>query len=133
MQNSQALEAKVTFLFIHHLQNWLSKECNLKKLEASSMLMMIYPEEGKLELVTNNADMHDENLVPKLHISGKLYQKVLHSYMCTSCAGLLYKKVRKGTQENKEREIKTQLTIHSNLLSETGLVVNEIYYWGDCS
>jgi len=43
--------------------------------------------------------------------------------MCTLCAGLLYKEVRKGTQENKERQIKTQLTLHLNLLSETGLVV----------
>jgi len=43
--------------------------------------------------------------------------------MCASCAGLLYKEVRKGARQNKERKIKRQLTKYiSNLLSDTGLV-----------
>jgi len=78
----------LAFLFIHHLQNWrnsLVKNAQRqlkiqglqwdpkKKLEESSMLMMIYTEEGNLELATNTTDKHDENLAPKLHISSKLY------------------------------------------------------------
>ena len=89
LQNSLAVEANVRFS-IHSpsskLEKPLSKEClktvkkiqglqwdPKKKLEESSMLMMIYTEEGNLELVTNTTDKHDENLVPKLHISIKLY------------------------------------------------------------
>jgi len=94
VENSLAVEDNVNFS-VHSppntLEKRLSKQCfkvnrafqglrwePKERLKASSMLMMIYSEEGDMEFVTDN--ITDENLVPKLHISGKL-----HNYVWYSC------------------------------------------------
>ena len=76
------------------------------------MLMMIYSEEGELELVTNTADEHDltnENLVPKLHISSKLYNIILKYCIskASTCRIFIQGGRKKGTTEQRKGNKKT--------------------------
>ena len=88
----------------------------LEKLKASCMLMMIYSEDGKF---TNTADEHahdltDNNLVPKLHISGKLYHIILKCCMfkANTCRIFIREGRKKGKTEQRKRNKKPVNRIH---------------------
>jgi len=60
---------------------------------------MVYSEEGDVELVTDNAT---ENLVLKLHISGKLYNNLWYN-----CNSYMQEEVGRGARQNKEKKLKS--------------------------